>query len=262
MDANDIRRLARQTGYDPATLEKDYALTWLIAAIYAADSPLRTYLVFKGGTALRKVYLPEWRLSEDLDFTIVGKPDPKVVRKDFDGVLKRLREASGIAYAFTSFHVSDFAILGAVQFLGPLGFKNTIQLDISRREPLADEPARVSVRPEYGIGEFEAVVYSMDELLAEKIRSIMQRGKARDYYDVWRLFREKRFDSEIIRNFVLKKCEGVRFAYDPGLVFDDARLEDARRFWEPALGRLTKDLPDFDRVIADLRTALTFLNDI
>jgi predicted nucleotidyltransferase component of viral defense system len=30
MDENDLRRQARKTGFDVATLEKDYALTWLL----------------------------------------------------------------------------------------------------------------------------------------------------------------------------------------------------------------------------------------
>src|SRR3989338_11638237 len=111
MDADDIRRLARTMGSDPATLEKDLALTWLIAGIYDARSPLRDRLVFKGGTALRKVYAPEWRLSEDMDFTILGRPDPKAVRRGLEAVLERLRAASGIAYGLTSFNPSEYAIL-------------------------------------------------------------------------------------------------------------------------------------------------------
>ena len=164
------------------------------------------------------------------------------------------------ARSFSSVAGSEPIVLASVQFLGPLGFKNTIRLDVSRKEPLADEAARVRVKPEYDeIGEFEVLVYSMDEVLAEKMRSIMQRGKARDYYDVWRLLKERRFDPARIRALVIKKCEGVRFAYEPKLLFDEARLADARRFWQIALGRLTKSLPDFDLVIGDLRKELKFM---
>jgi len=31
MDENDLRRRARKTGFNVATLEKDYALTWLLS---------------------------------------------------------------------------------------------------------------------------------------------------------------------------------------------------------------------------------------
>lgn len=36
-------------------------------------------------------------------------------------------------------------------------------------------------------------------------------------------------------------------------------LADVRGYWNEALGRLTKDLPDFDAVIADLRKTLRFV---
>jgi predicted nucleotidyltransferase component of viral defense system len=61
----EIARLAHRLGLGDKTIEKDYALTWTLLAV--ADSPLRDRLAFKGGTALKKVYVPEYRFSEDLD---------------------------------------------------------------------------------------------------------------------------------------------------------------------------------------------------
>ncbi len=66
MNEGELRRTAKTTGFDLATLEKDYALTWLLSGIYSRDSKLRELLIFKGGTAIRKIYFPEWRLSERL----------------------------------------------------------------------------------------------------------------------------------------------------------------------------------------------------
>jgi hypothetical protein len=40
MDEDELRRLARTTGFDVATLEKDYALTWLPSGTYSKDSRL------------------------------------------------------------------------------------------------------------------------------------------------------------------------------------------------------------------------------
>lgn len=67
----EIARLAHRLGLGDKTIEKDYALTWTLLAI--AHSPLRDRLAFKGGTALKKVYVPEYRFSEDLDFTLLGE---------------------------------------------------------------------------------------------------------------------------------------------------------------------------------------------
>lgn len=65
----EINRLAHRLGLGDKTVEKDYVLTWTLLAI--AHSPLRDRLAFKGGTALKKVYVPDYRFSEDLDFTLL-----------------------------------------------------------------------------------------------------------------------------------------------------------------------------------------------
>lgn len=64
----EITKLAHQEGVGARVIEKDYVLSWLLAAI--AESELRNQLVFKGGTALKRMYYPDYRFSEDLDFTV------------------------------------------------------------------------------------------------------------------------------------------------------------------------------------------------
>ena len=41
--------------------------------------------------------------------------------------------------------------------------------------------------------------------------------------------------------------------------FEDTKLNEARDFWEKGLGRLMKEVPVFDTIIADLRKELEFL---
>lgn len=65
----EVARLAHRLDLGDKTIEKDYVLTWLLLAI--ANSPLRDRLAFKGGTAIKKVYVPDYRFSEDLDFTLL-----------------------------------------------------------------------------------------------------------------------------------------------------------------------------------------------
>jgi predicted nucleotidyltransferase component of viral defense system len=260
MEADELRRLAKRTGFDVATLEKDYALTWLLNGIYSKDSKLSDTLILKGGTAIRKIYFPEWRLSEDLDFTILGRVSVVKMRQDFERAFALLKEISSISYSFNTFTSGKYTILADVQFLGPLGFKNRIAHDISLREKLVEEPIWRKVRPEYeDIPEFRAQVYSLNEILVEKIRSIFQRGKARDYYDVWRLMKANHFDQDRIRSLLVKKCGMTGIEFRPNLIFDQTRLSEAEKFWTIALARLTKDLPDFQTVLAELRTLLDFM---
>ena len=65
----EVSKLAHRLGLGDKTIEKDYILTWVLQAI--AASPLRDLLAFKGGTAIKKIYVPDYRFSEDLDFTLL-----------------------------------------------------------------------------------------------------------------------------------------------------------------------------------------------
>ena len=55
-------RLAERGGrrIPEAVLERDYCLSWVLVGL--SRSPLRDRLVFKGGTALKKCYLEDYRL--------------------------------------------------------------------------------------------------------------------------------------------------------------------------------------------------------
>ena len=149
MDENELRRRARKTGFNVATLEKDYALTWLLSGIYWEDSKLRDILIFKGGTAIRKIHFPEWRLSEDLDFTIMQEVDPQSLKHAFEQVFLSVSKRSSIVYSFSAFNTGEYAIFADVQFLGPIGFKNKIAHDISLKEKMVEKPLLMNVKPEY-----------------------------------------------------------------------------------------------------------------
>lgn len=259
--ADQVRTLAREARLPAGVLEKDYALTWLLSGFYSKDSRLRNGFVLKGGTAIRKVYFPEtWRFSEDLDFTVVKGKQENAIREGLLRAFARLRSVSGMNYSLDSFHATPGTIIANVQFVGPLNFANRIKHDISLKEAMALEPERHRVKSFYpDLPDFRVLMYSLTEILAEKIRSIMQRGYSRDYYDVWRLFREGKFKVNEVRATLVKKCETIGIEYRPQLIFDKGRLDEAKSFWNGGLGHLTRKVPDFDRVVVELRESLRFL---
>ena len=63
-------RFADYHGVDAKTVERDYVLTHVLASI--AEQPESRQMAFKGGTALRLCYFPEYRYSADLDFSLTG----------------------------------------------------------------------------------------------------------------------------------------------------------------------------------------------
>ncbi|MEA2053573.1 MAG: nucleotidyl transferase AbiEii/AbiGii toxin family protein, partial [Candidatus Thermoplasmatota archaeon] len=201
----EIRRIARRKNLNVGLTEKDYVIEWLLKGIY--ESNIKDGLIFKGGTAIKKVYFPEtWRFSHDLDFTALCL-DSKNIENQLEEVFDDIEEKSLIKLKFKSFHATSGSIIANVQFLGPLNAKNRIRLDITLDEKVITEPVLKVVDSRYpDIGRYNIGVYSLEEILVEKTRSILQRGKSRDYYDVWMLLKVKKFDLKEIRKLLIEKC--------------------------------------------------------
>ena len=93
--ARTLRRIAveRKLGLD--LIEKDYALGWVLKGITTTSAGDK--LVFKGGTALSKLYYPlEWRISEDLDFTVINNADMEILWSNLqDQLPSAVQEESG-----------------------------------------------------------------------------------------------------------------------------------------------------------------------
>jgi predicted nucleotidyltransferase component of viral defense system len=257
ISAEALRRIARRQGISVGWAEKDYVISWFLKELYESNC-LKESLVFKGGTALKKVYFPEtWRLSHDLDFTAVAGLDSGTVRRCLEEVFTAIAQKSGLSLRLSSFRAIRGGLDAKIQFAGPLVHKNQISLDITFDEKLVTEPEWTAATTEYpDVPVMKVKVYSLNEILVEKIRSIMQRGRSRDYYDVWRLLMENEFDMTTIEALLVEKCLAKGVEYDPGIIFDDERLREAGRYWQSALGELVRELPKFETVVSELRKRL------
>lgn len=67
---SEVKDLSEKLKVPTATIDKDWVLGHVVAAI--ACQPLaKEKLIFKGGTWLRKCYFPDYRFSEDHDYTLI-----------------------------------------------------------------------------------------------------------------------------------------------------------------------------------------------
>src|SRR3972149_5269635 len=77
-------------------LERDSCLSWFLVGL--SRSPLRERLLFKGGTALKKCYFPEYRFSEDLDFTLAEEVPSETIRAELEVVFTETYRAAGAGF--------------------------------------------------------------------------------------------------------------------------------------------------------------------
>ena len=118
-------------------LERDYCLAWFLAVLSQSD--LKTVLGFKGGTALKRCYFPDYRFSEDLDFTLLEAMPMKEILRRLDAVYRGVRESSGITFAFDredrQKHVNSYTFY--LSYTGPLPTGSDAKVDITVREHVA-----------------------------------------------------------------------------------------------------------------------------
>lgn len=94
ISADTIRTIAASRLIHPGVIEKDYVLSKVLMSL-AQHGESAVGLVFKGGTALKKCYFPEWRYSEDLDFTAQCRLSPSDIQDRFQAVAIDTTDAFG-----------------------------------------------------------------------------------------------------------------------------------------------------------------------
>ncbi len=251
----ELQRLANRQKVGLGILEKDYVLTEVLKALSQVPR-LNDIFVFKGGTALRKVYFPNWRYSEDLGFTVKHNMAKEELRNDLDTWYHQVEGESQIRLTTRQLHKPDGYARIRTLFLGPLSYPGMIYMDLSFDEPLCLEPEyrRVLTDP-FTDDQRKVLVYPLEELLAEKMRSLLERGKSRDYYDVWRLLKEhtSQLNLELLGTVLPEKLahKGLRLhSLDDFLPRDSKVL---KLYWESDLQQQVSPLSSLEEVLEELQ---------
>jgi len=249
IDRRELLEKARERNLTLGMMEKDYVLGWVLFGLSGTKD-----LTFKGGTALSKVYFPAiWRLSEDLDFVYPGDFDS--ILRTLPEIFRKIEESSGIRLTLKSQHSNPDYLQLRIQYDAVLG-RNWIKVDVTRELPIDTVKRRKLSRGYSDYPAFETRVESVEEIGSEKIRSLVERKKCRDYYDVWQLLKMK-LDTSKLKNLVARKfeykdlrMEGIEDIFPKDLA---AILEG---YWNRELARLIYPVPELEAMIWEMRRRL------
>ena len=70
----------------------------MVALGHLNQQQLANNLVLKGGNSIRKIYFPDTRFSDDLDFTAHHLPDQQIFRNALNAACTEVAKTSGIAF--------------------------------------------------------------------------------------------------------------------------------------------------------------------
>lgn len=253
IDKRELLEKARERKLGLQIMEKDYALGWLLYGMKDLNE-----LTFKGGTALSKIYFPKvWRLSEDLDFAFTGKDFIEIKAKMHE-ISDKVSRESGIKFRVKSEFSNPLYLQLKIGYDAVIG-KNWIKVDATK-ETVMDKAEKKELNKSYSdYPAFSVKVESIEEIFSEKIRSLIERTKCRDYFDVWKLC-SMDFNKEKLLKLFRNKCEvkGIQFkGFDE--IFPDDIEDTLLPYWNQELGRLLSPLPDLNIVLDELKDKLGFL---
>jgi predicted nucleotidyltransferase component of viral defense system len=254
----ELQRLANRERVALGILEKDYVITEVLKALSQLPT-LRESFVFKGGTALRKVYFSHWRFSEDLDFTVKFDNSKEELRQNLDSWYHHIEQTTQIRLTTRMLHKANGYARIRTQFLGPLAHLAMIYMDLSFDEPLCLEPQlRKVLTAPFPNDERAIQVYPLEELMAEKMRSLVERGKSRDYYDVWKLLKEQcsQINLETLGTVLEKKLRHKGLSLRSTEDFFPENLAGIKRYWEKDLRQQVTALLPLEDVLSELREML------
>lgn len=278
-----IQQAAKDGGVSQLVIERDYAQSYVLLGI-AGQAELRETLVFKGGTALKKVYFKTYRFSEDLDFSAVDGPRQGALEQAVRAAIAEA-EAAARALAPVLMTVERYeerdphpggqeTFIVRVQFPWQRRPMVPVKIEITHDEPVLLPAPPMPIAHGYEETLKAAVrTYDLEEICAEKLRSTRQtqaklatrgwaRPRGRDFYDLWHLVRLEvgRVDWARVAEILPRKCAHREVTISSiGDIFEPGLLEEVRATWERTLGPFVAEPPDVERVLAETRERLEAL---
>ncbi|MDP8266777.1 MAG: nucleotidyl transferase AbiEii/AbiGii toxin family protein, partial [Candidatus Aceula meridiana] len=244
-----LERAAKKKGFLLPLMEKDYYLTLMLSRV----SELSEDLIFKGGTCLNKIYYAYYRLSEDLDFSMM-LPQHEATRGErrkciqpVKDRIERLAQGCGMKVD----RIDNPGRNESKQYVYYLAYQSAlrpleakIKLEVGLRfnpiMPVAPQPIRHAFahpftrEPLFDGGTVQCL--SLNEIVSEKLRAaaIRKTIAPRDFYDLDFIFRN---------DFVLGKKEVME-------LFKKKLEEDGG---DPDLKKYRKNFGRTDIEIKDMR---------
>jgi len=231
MEKNELLVYKSKLNYNLGQLELDYYQHYILFKIFERFNTI----YFKGGTCLQKCYGIK-RFSEDLDFNYVDIEINEII-----GFIESLFNTKIKDFYETKFGISFSILFEGILFNGTNQSMCKMSFDFRSRD-IYNKPLKSIIRPIYhDLPNYFLLALDKEEILAEKVRAILTRYKARDVYDLNELLlNEVKIDFDLVNKKLI--------TYDKKFNLEEfiEKLEEKRTIYDEEIKRLTNIFDDFD----------------
>lgn len=247
-----IQRIASQKRIPEDIIEKDYFIELLLFYL-SSDYSFRKKFVFRGGTALKKIYFPDYRFSEDLDFIVEEKEN----LTDLEEVLNEILIKISNDFPFKPSKISSIKndrlqVFIKYDIVLEIRANKELKVDILKDTfiPSSVEKNIIFTYPDFKEKKNKLNTYNLECVAADKISRILDVDKeVRDIYDLWYLLKLNFLNIDKLKD-ELKKRFGFLVNF-PNLI-EEIKSEIYKQTWKIRLARQVLDLPQYELVIRDL----------
>ena len=249
----DLSKAATRDRVPEKTVEKDYAIHWLMAGL--SRTALHDQLAFKGGTALRLCRFESYRYSEDIDLTALKPVEKEAAFAAFREASTWVRQESAIQLDVveTSFEQHSDGFSFETHYTGPLGGdagSRSVKIDLSNSERVLFPIEALPLNAHYPDLPADARIrcYALEEVVVEKFRSLLNpaRREPRDIYDLWHLAEKSAVKAEELGPQFREKSAFKKLDPDALLATMAKKEKALSTLWEKRLTYQVAELPPFD----------------
>ena len=190
-----------------AMVEQDLIISRVLVELFEEES-ISSNLIFRGGTALHKLFFSEpFRYSEDIDF-VQHIPGP--IGPVFDRIREKLIDWLGEPKRKSGPDTSALSYRFDSEDQPPLPLRVKIEINTREHSPFLPMVNRsVEVRSRWFSGTTLVGTNKLEELLATKLRALYQRRKGRDLFDLAMAIRTLDIDAREVVVVFKKYCEAA-----------------------------------------------------
>jgi len=279
IEKTEIERKSEELGVHKANVQRDYVFGWLLSGLFQPDNPFHNLLILKGGNCFRKAYFDHARFSNDLDFSSQTKLDEESLREAIRQACVYAELHSGVEFRPDENRIDRRNLVDKdlTAYEARVYFKSfydegdfTIKVDLDITEfdriflPIQTRQL-IHSYSDADICRAELRCFKLEELLAAKLKALLQRRHSPDLYDfVHSIFFQKVLNVrrlEVITTFLKKTI----YEQDPhvarGLLLD-LPFQLIQGFWNEYLVCPKLSLISFEDAESQFKAAIAELFDV
>lgn len=186
-----------------AMVEQDLIISRVLVELYN-NQQIRDSLVFRGGTALNKLYLnPPSRYSEDIDFVQIN---PEPIGKIIDAI----RASLEVLFSEPTRKVTERSVKLIYRYNSIDNIQAKLKLEINTTEHfqvLELQKTDYKIDSAWFAGSAQIVSYQLEEMIATKLRALYQRRKGRDLFDLWLVLKNNLINVDNVIDIFMQYCK-------------------------------------------------------